>query len=238
MKKMIFPLSLVALAIGHQAYALDVTSNPFGSVNAVISASEPNVIHVKNDSIKSLTAKAGALVQDELSGDGSVVFSTVEKKPFSIVIETEKGFTFTLKANPKEKTESASIVIHNLADKGEVSEEVIEGLSRYQSYSGLITAILTDFINGKEPDGFVESWKTKFNAGHLDGLKARNIKSWVGQNMRVVKLDLTNISSHEIELNERYLWSQGVMAVGYYPRVSVLLPNTRVFAYVIMKEVD
>lgn len=237
MKKTIFPLSLIALAI-NPVYALDVTANPFGSVNAVISSSEPNVVHVKNDSIKSLSAKAGAIIQDDASGDGSVIFSTLEKKPFSIVIETEKGFTFTLKATPKDKSGSTSVVIHNLADKGEVNEEVIESLSRYQSYSGLITAILTDFINGKVPDGFVDTWKTKYKAGHLDSLKVRNIQSWVGQNMRVVKLDLTNISTSEIELNERYLWSQGVMAVAYYPKVSVLPPNTRVFAYVIMKEVD
>ncbi|MGX2956908.1 TraK domain-containing protein [Ursidibacter arcticus] len=238
MKKIIFPISLMSLALHHSAYAIDVTANPFGSVNAIISSSEPNVIHVKNDSIKSLSAKAGAIIQDEASNDGSVVFSTLEKNPFSIVIETEKGFTFTLKANPKEKSESVSVVIHNLAEKGEISDEVIESLSRYQSYSGLITAILTDFINGKVPDGFVDSWRTKYKAGNLDGLKVRNIQSWVGQNMRVVKLDLTNISTDEIELNERYLWSQGVMAVAYYPKASVLRPNTRVFAYVIMKEVD
>lgn len=238
MKRIIFPLSIIALSMSNQVNAIDITANPFGSVNAVISSSEPNVIHVKHDSIKSLTAKDGAIVQDELSNDGSVVFSTVEKKPFSIVIETEKGFTFTLKANPKEKAESASVVIHNLADKGEVSDEVIESLSRYQSYSGLITAILTDFINGKVPDGFVDSWSSKYKAGNLDGLKVSSGGAWVGQNMRVVKLDVTNISMNEIELNERYLWTEKVMAVAYYPRVSVLRPNTRVSAYVVMKEVD
>lgn len=237
-KKTIIPLSLLTLGISQQVYAIDVTANPFGSVNAVVSSTEPNVIHVKNDTIKSLSAKAGAIIQDELSSDGSVVFSTTEKKPFSVVIETEKGFTFTLKATPNSKSESASVVIHNLADKGEVSDEVIESLSRYQSYSGLITAILTDFMNDKMPDGFVEAWLTKYSAGHTDGLNVRNVKAWVGQHMRVVKLDITNTSMNDIELNERYLWTKGVMAVAYTPNVTILHPNTRVYAYVILKEVD
>lgn len=238
MKKITFSLSFIALALTPHTHAIDVSVSPFGSVNAIVSSSEPNVIHVKNDSIKGITAKYGAIIQDESSGDGSVMFSTLEKKPFSVLIETEKGFTFTLKATPRENSESASIVIHNLAEKGGGDEEMSDGLSHYQSYSGLITAILTDFINGKVPDGFVDTWRTKYKAESLEGLKVNNAQSWVGQNMRVVKLDLANISTREIELNERYLWTQGVMAVAYYPNVSVLLPNTRVFAYVVMKEVD
>lgn len=236
--KCILPLSLISMVLTSQVYAIDVTANPFGSVNATISSTEPNVIHVQNDSIKSLSAKSGAIIQDELSGDGSVVFSTTEKKPFSVVIETEKGFTFTLKAKPESKSSSASVVIHNLAEKGEVNEEVLSSLSRYQSYSGLITAILTDFINNKVPDGFVEAWRTKYDAGQLNGLSVRNVKAWVGQNMRVVKVDITNTTFSPIELNERYLWTKGVMAVSYYPKVTMLPPNTRVYAYVVLREVE
>lgn len=236
--KLIFPFSFIAITLSPQVFAIDVTANPFDSVNAMISSSEPNVLHVKNDSIKSLSAKSGAIIQDELSGDGSVVFSTTEKKPFSIVIETEKGFTFTLKAQPELKASSASVVIHNLAEKGEVNEEVLSGLSRNQSYSGLITTLLTDFINNKVPDGFVEAWRTKYDAGQLNGLSVKNLKAWVGQNMRVVKVEITNKTFSPIELNERYLWVKNVMAISYYPKVTVLPPNTRVYAYVVLREVE
>jgi len=236
--KLIFPFSFIAITLSPQVFAIDVTANPFDSVNAMISSSEPNVLHVKNDSIKSLSAKSGAIIQDELSGDGSVVFSTTEKKPFSIVIETEKGFTFTLKAQPELKASSASVVIHNLAEKGEVNEEALSGLSRNQSYSGLITTLLTDFINNKVPDGFVEAWRTKYDAGRLNGLSVKNLKAWVGQNMRVVKVEITNKTFSPIELNERYLWVKNVMAISYYPKVTVLPPNTRVYAYVVLREVE
>ena len=88
------------------------------------------------------------------------------------------------------------------------------------------------------PDGFVEAWRTKYDAGQLNGLSVRNVKAWVGQNMRVVKVDITNTTFSPIELNERYLWTKGVMAVSYYPKVTMLPPNTRVYAYVVLREVE
>lgn len=241
MKKFIYPLlSAFPLLYANSANGIEVTANPFGSVNAVVSNTEPNVIHVKNDVITSITAKSGAVIQDQQSSDGSVMFSTLETKPFSVLIETEKGFTFTLRATPRKTENSSSIVIYNLEDKGNDTEEIQNRLSHYQSYSGLISKILTDLINEKIPDGFVESRKTRFkvDSSVTSVLGIRNVQTWVGQNMRVVKLDITNTSMSEVELNERYLWNKDVMAISYYPRVSVLRPNTRIFAYVVLKEVD
>ncbi|MFW9274900.1 hypothetical protein, partial [Glaesserella parasuis] len=69
-------------------------------------------------------------------------------------------------------------------------------------------------------------------------LKVKAMEAWVGQNMRVVKLEVTNISNVELELNERYFWTKKVMAIQIDPNVSILRPNSRVFAYVILKEVE
>lgn len=241
MKKQIYPFAFIACLVANTSYGIEISAKPFGSVNATISATEPNIIHVKNDVIVSISAKAGAVIHEEQTTDGSAMFSTTETKPFSVLVETEKGFTFTLNASPSKNANSSSVVIHNLADKGSKNDE--ESSLSYPStgsYSGLITHILTEIINNRIPDGFVDTWSRKYDVP--DSLKSvlrvKAIDAWVGQNMRVVKLEVTNIANVELELNERYFWTKKVMAIQIDPNVSILRPNSRVFAYVMLKEVE
>ena len=240
MNKKYYALPL-AILFASQVGAVDVVLKPFSSAAATVSSKEPNVINVKNDTIAAITSKNGAILNDAITTDGSVIFSTSETKPFSILIETEKGFTFTLNAAPNKNHSSASIVIHNLADKGKaVDADVMNANFSESTYSGFLSKTLTDLINQRIPNGFVESRNRNFNVSPaFNGiLKVRNTEAWVGQNVRVVKLDITNVSTSEIELNERILWEQGVMAISFYPTVSKLPPNRRVFAYVLLKEVE
>lgn len=241
MKTKLLSLSALALLVSQAVYAVDLTAQPFGTVNANVSSKEPNIVHVKNDRITHLTAKAGAIIEDEATSDGSVAFSTLEKKPFSILIETEKGYNFTLNAVPKKEISSSSVVIHNLKDKGnELSQEVLNGKGWYNSYSGVIAKVFTDLINGRVPDGFVDTRNRDYDVPReLNGIfKVRKTEAWVGNGMRVVKLDITNVSMNEVELNERNFWTKGVMAMTFYPKVFKLPVNTRVFAYVMLKEVE
>lgn len=221
------------------SYGIDLTTYPFGTVNATVSSKEPNIINVKNDKITHLTSKSeGGIFEDEATEDGSVIFSTKETKTFSILVQTEKGANFIVNAQPNKNVSSRSIVIHNLSDKGNsVSEEVLNNSGFDKSYSGVISYIFKELINGNIPNGFIESRKKDFpinnDLKHI--LKIRNTDAWVGENIRVIKLDITNISSSEIELNERYLWAKGVMAISFYPNATVLPPNTRIFAYVMVR---
>lgn len=234
-------LSTLALFVSQTVSAVDVTAEPFGTVNANVSSKEPNIIHVKNDRITHLTAKYGSIIEDEPTSDGSVVFSTLETKPFSILVETEKGYNFTVNALPKKDISSNSVVIHNLKDKGnDVSQEILNGKGWYKSYSGVIAKVFTDLVNNRVPDGFVETRNKQYDVPkELNSyFKVRKTDAWVGQGMRVVKLDITNISLNPIELNERNFWTQGVMSISFYPKVYRLPPNTRAFAYVMLKEVE
>lgn len=241
MKTRILYLSFLALLVSKSVYAVDLTAQPFGKVNAVISSKEPNILHVKNDKITNLTAKVGAIVEDEAASDGSIIFSSLESKPFSILIETEKGYNFTLNAVPKKDISSSSVVIHNLKDKGNsINENVLNGNGWYKSYSGVIAKVFTDLINNRIPDGFVDTRNRDYDIPReLNSFfKVRKTNAWVGNGMRVVRLDITNISSNSIELNERNFWTDGVMAITFYPKVFKLPAGTRVFAYVMLKEVE
>lgn len=242
MKNKHYTFALLAAALFAQSSnAMEIALKPFDSTNAIVSSKEPNIINVKNDTIAHITSKGGAILNDAITTDGSVVFSTSEIKPFSILVETEKGFNFTVNATPKKNHNSASIVIHNLADKGKELDADSTGFSAAEStYSGLISQVLTELLNQRIPNGFVETRNRDFDVSpNLKGtLTIRNTDAWVGQDMRVVKLDITNISMNEIELNERILWNQGVMAIAFDPVATSLPPNRRVFAYVVLKEVE
>lgn len=239
MKNKYYVLPLLVALFSNSANAIDVMLKPFGSTAATVSNKEPNVINVKNDTIAAINSKNGAIINDAITTDGSVIFSTSETKPFSILVETEKGFTFTVNAAPNKNHGSASIIIHNLAEKGNLDSNELSNISE-NTYSGFISKLLTEVINERVPNGFVETRNRSFNVSpDFKGiLKTQNLEAWVGQNIRIVKLAITNVSNNEIELNERILWNKNVMAISFYPSVSKLQPNYRVFAYVLLKEVE
>mgnify|MGYP000383579652 CR=1 FL=1 len=241
MKNKKLKIALLMALFSQAAYSVDVVLKPFGSTNATVSSKEPNIINVKNDTIVGITSKSGAILNDAITTDGSVIFSTSETKPFSILVETEKGFNFTVNATPNKKNNAASIIIYNLAEKGKSQDADSTLLNASDnSYSGMISRVLTELINHKVPDGFVETRKRDFAVPPtLKGVfTIRNTDAWVGEDMRIVKLDITNISQSEIELNERILWNNGVMAISFDPAATSLPPNRKVFAYVVLKEVE
>jgi len=97
MKNKKLKIALLMALFSQAAYSVDVVLKPFGSTNATVSSKEPNIINVKNDTIVGITSKSGAILNDAITTDGSVIFSTSETKPFSILVETEKGFNFCIK---------------------------------------------------------------------------------------------------------------------------------------------
>ncbi|MFC1040035.1 type-F conjugative transfer system secretin TraK [Pasteurella multocida] len=238
MKNLISVLTLSTL-LSYNAIALDLISKPFGTVYSTISSTEPNIVHVKNDSIVGISSKSGAIIQDSTIGDGSVMFSTKENKPFSILIETEKGYTFTLKATPKQ-TSSMSIVINNFDDKGSSNESVQQILNYPQTYSGFISYVFTEILNKRLPNGFIESSNKSYqiDKSMQAYFKVKNTEAWVGQNVRVVKIEIKNISKTEFELNERYFWNKNVMAITFDPKTLNLYPQSTVYAYVMLREVE
>ncbi|TNH04040.1 hypothetical protein FHQ26_00605 [Testudinibacter sp. TR-2022] len=237
MKKYVPLVFLLISGIANSA--VDVTANPFGSVNVSVSSKEPNVIHIKNDIITAATANGGALIQDNVLSDGSLIFSTNEINPFSIIIETEKGFTFTARATPKKDLSSTSLIIHNLADKGNKVEggDIIS--SGYSSYSNWITSTITNLVNGNVPDGFVDTSNRKYTVDKslLSFFKISADKAWVNPEVRVIKLDIVNVSNKNLELNERYFWDKKVMAITFSPQLTMISPKSKMSVYIMFKEV-
>lgn len=94
-------------------------------VTVDLSSKDPNIISVENDRIKQYSALKGVLtasIDSELGIINIKPVATHDNRPFSMIIFTEKGFRYTLIANPK-KIPAQDVVLENkelVLNKGNV----------------------------------------------------------------------------------------------------------------------
>ncbi|BBU78652.1 hypothetical protein EIMP300_00520 [Escherichia coli] len=62
-----------------------------GQASIAISNTSPNLFTVPGDRIIAVNSLDGALTNNEQTASGGVVVATVNKKPFTFILETERG---------------------------------------------------------------------------------------------------------------------------------------------------
>lgn len=227
-------LILAALFSGY-TLADSVTINSFSTISAGISNNNPNSITVPDDRITSLQSTQGVLTAREATANGSVVFSTLATKPFTLFVQTESGFSFTVNATPR-KQQGLSLVVNNKEVKGTEDAAAWEGAQN--TYSSLITTLISKFINNDIPQGYVYSKNTdlQISPSVQSFFNIRPVTAWRGDKLRIVRIELTSLSSSRVELNERWFWQEGVMAVSFWPRMDAVSPGGKVSAIILMRE--
>lgn len=231
-------ITLSLFFLSGSVLADSISIDPMQKISTQISTEEPNVIAVYNDKIVSMTSNSGLILSSKKTADGKIIFTTKSKKPFNVVVETETGFTFTINVKPSAGYSGASLVVYNKQAKGNSEATAFEENSL--SYSGLITKTLTQFVNGKVPGGFIETRHANIQlpAAVTQYLNVQGVNSWNSASFVVSKYRVKNVSSGTIELNERYLWTPGVIAVSFSPNLTVLNPGAGVDAYIVTKGGD
>ncbi len=73
-----------------------------GQASIAISNTSPNLCTVPGDRIIAVTSLDGALTHNEQTASGGVVVATVTKKPFTFILETERGLNLAIQAVPRE----------------------------------------------------------------------------------------------------------------------------------------
>ncbi|EBC2131493.1 type-F conjugative transfer system secretin TraK, partial [Salmonella enterica] len=66
-----------------------------GQANIAVSNTDPNLFTVPGDRITAVSGLDGMLTNSEQTGAGGVVVATVSKKPFTFILETERGLNFS-----------------------------------------------------------------------------------------------------------------------------------------------
>lgn len=226
-------LSLLSGAAAGKSVAI----NPHGVISSPVSNTDPNMIAVNDDRIVSIQATQGVLTSRNATESGAVVFSTVATKPFTVFVQTESGFSFTLQATPG-KQQGAALVVNNLRAKG--GEAAAGWEKEHMSYTSLISSLVARFINNDQPKGFIfsEDKNVEISPSVSQAFTVRPVTAWRGNALRIVRLEMTNRTSSKLELNERWLWSKGVMAISFWPRLDVISPGTTVSAIVVFREVE
>lgn len=73
-----------------------------GQASIAISNTSPNLFTVPGDRIIAVNSLDGALTNNEQTASGGVVVATVNKKPFTFILETERGLNLSIQAVPRE----------------------------------------------------------------------------------------------------------------------------------------
>lgn len=225
-RSVIGALTLLAVLSG-TAHAEQLTLNSGARVSAAVSNTDPNYIRVSDDRVISIQATQGVLTSRSPTPDGAVVFSTVAEKPFTLFVQTESGFAFSLQATPGKRA-GMSLTVDNSEVRG--GEEAREYENKQDSYSALISGLVSRFITNRKPAGYVftKNRDVPVSAAVSATFQMKPVTAWQGDRIRIVRTDITSRSAVSVRLSERYFWSPGVMAVSFHPRLDVLKPGAQV----------
>ncbi|WP_052130601.1 TraK domain-containing protein [Erwinia typographi] len=216
------------------ALAQQLTLNPGARVVLAVSNTDPNAIRVNDDRIVAVQATQGVLTAKSPTPDGGVLFSTVSQKPFTLFVQTASGYSFSAQATPG-KRPGLTLTVDNPAIRG--TEEAARWEQTQTGYSGLVSTLVSRFVNNRLPAGYVYTKNTAMPVSDsvLQSFSLRPVSAWQGRSVRIVRTDITGITSQRIKLSERYFWSPGVMAVAFHPRLDVLEPGGRVSVIVLYR---
>lgn len=224
------------LLLSASVLAESLTVTPNSVVRLTVSNREPNVIAVMNDRIVEANSAAGKLADKKATDSGALIFTTDETTPFSLYIETEKGFGFTVNAMPAKKSQGINVSVMNAEAKADASAEEWEKTS--DSYSQFITRTFTAAMNDNIPTGFVRNGRVNVNWSYaaLNSFRFRDSVSFQGKQFRLLRVNIENKTTQPIQLNERVFWVPQTMAIAFNPTVNTLRPHEQVTLFLLIKE--
>ncbi|MDR5611503.1 MAG: type-F conjugative transfer system secretin TraK [Arsenophonus sp.] len=229
-----FFLSFMLLSVS--VWAENLTVTPHSVVRITVNNREPNVIAVMNDRIIEANSAAGKLADKKATDSGALIFTTEETSPFSLYIETEKGFSFTVNAIPAKKSQGINISVMNAEVKAELVAQ--DWGKSSDSYSQFITRTFTVAMNDNIPTGFVKNGRVNVNwsASALANFRFRDSVSFQGKQFRLLRVNIENKTTQPIRLNERVFWVPQTMAIAFNPTVNTLRPHEQVTLFLLIKE--
>lgn len=223
------PLFIVGAA--HAGTVLAPVTIPLqnGSQAAVaLSNSEPNLFNVPGDTVLAVSGVDANLVRYEPTGNGGLVLSTLNKKPFTFVIETERGMTFSIRAVPRAgsgRTFQLVSASHGVSEPARIWEQS-------QPYESMLVALNTSLMEGGLPAGYGQVPVTSERLAAPYGLRAEAAQAWKGHHLKVVRFNVTNPGPSVRWVNEHDFWTVGVRAVMFDTPTRQIIPGGRAGVWV------
>ncbi|MFT2793700.1 type-F conjugative transfer system secretin TraK [Serratia sp. T13T92] len=207
--------ALLMLVTGHTAAAptaVSATVVPLangGQASIAVSNTDPNLFTVAGDRVTALTSLDGELTRQEQTASGGVIVSTLNKKPFTFILETERGLNFSVQAVPRAGVGRTIRLVSELSGTGDAARSWEES----SPYEAMLVSLSQHLLGGKLPSGWQSIPVTNELLNAPVGLVARAERVWVGNHLKVVSYRVTNSTSSARSLTESDFWQHGIRGV-------------------------
>lgn len=200
-----------------------------GQASIAISNTSPNLFTVPGDRIMAVNSLDGTLTNNEQTVSGGVVVATVNKKPFTFILETERGLNFSIQAVPREGAGRTIQLVSDLRGTGDEAG-AWETATPYES---LLVTLSQSVRGGKLPAGWYQIPVTKEELKAPAGLSAKADAVWTGNHLKMVRFAVENNTLSALNIRESDFWQSGTRAVMFSQPASQLLAGARMDVYVI-----
>lgn len=203
-----------------------------GQANVGLSNTDPNLFTVPGDRIVAINSLDGALTQQQNTENGGVVVSTMSKKPFTFIIETERGQNFSIRAVPREGAGRTLQIVGDLMGTRGPAASWEQG----QPYESMLVALNKGVLEGRLPEGYGIIPVTDETLTVPYGLRAVAEKVWIGSRLKVICFTVSNPGLSSIWINEHDFWQQGTRAVLFDSPTRQLMGGGRMKVYLTRSE--
>lgn len=200
-----------------------------GQASIAVSNTSPNLFTVPGDRITAVNSLDGALTNNEQTASGGVVVATLNKKPFTFILETERGLNLSIQAVPREGAGRTIQLVSDLRGTGEVAG----AWETSTPYESMLVSVSQAVRGGKLPAGWYQVPVTKEALLAPAGISAQAEAVWTGNHLKMVRFAVKNITASALAIRESDFWQPGTRAVMFSQPASQLLAGARMDVYII-----
>ncbi|EGM6492989.1 type-F conjugative transfer system secretin TraK [Salmonella enterica] len=200
-----------------------------GQARIAVSNTSPNLFTVPGDRIIAVNSLDGVLTNNEQTASGGVVVATVNKKPFTFILETERGLNLSIQAVPRQGAGRTIQLVSDLRGTGEEAG----AWETSTPYESLLVTISQTVRGGKLPAGWYQVPVTKETLQAPAGLSSVADAVWTGNHLKMVRFAVENKTLSALNIRESNFWQPGTRAVMFSQPAARLLAGACMDVYVI-----
>ncbi|EFH6579845.1 type-F conjugative transfer system secretin TraK, partial [Escherichia coli] len=151
------------------------------------------------------------------------------KKPFTFILETERGLNLSIQAVPREGAGRTIQLVSDLRGTGEEAG----AWETSTPYESLLVTISQAVRGGKLPAGWYQVPVTKETLQAPAGLSSVADAVWTGNHLKMVRFAVENKTLSALNIRESDFWQPGTRAVMFSQPAGQLLAGARMDVYVI-----
>lgn len=180
-----------------------------GQANIAVSNTDPNLFTVPGDRITAINSLDGGLTNQEQTDSGGAILATVSKKPFTFIVETERGLNFSIRAVPCAGVGRTIQLVSELIGTPGPAKSWEES----NPYESVLVSLNRAVRQGQIPEEYQSIPVTSEVLSVPAGLRATAARVWTGHHLKVVRYDVENVTLSARTIRESDFWQAGTRAI-------------------------